>query len=210
MKRKILHGEANSVDEVASKKWEIKSLDIVSEYEPKDIFNCDEAGIVYKFVKQSTYLIEDKENCGQRTKRGTKRDKSRITVMCNCSSLGEKRRLVIIGHSKSPRNFKNSFGINNENCPVDYYYNDTAWMNGRIFTDIIQKWDEELKLFGRKVLLLLDNFSGHYIDYEPSNIKLLYLMPNSTSLSQPLDAGIIKNFKDKYNKKVHEYVFQCS
>lgn len=63
---------------------------------------------------------------------------------------------------------------------------------------------------GRFIVLFLDNFSAHFlckIDkatkkrvvlYDPKNIKIVFLPKNSTSLSQPLDQGIIKNIKDKY------------
>jgi len=48
MKRRVLHGEANSVNKVALRKGEVKSLNIFSGYHPKNIFNCDEAGLVFK------------------------------------------------------------------------------------------------------------------------------------------------------------------
>jgi len=82
-------------------------------------------------------------------------------------------------------------------------------MTSQIFEDFIVKWDKELSSSQRKILLLLDNFSGHKIDYIPSNIKFLFLMPNSTSKSQPLDAGIIKSFKDKYTSLYHTHLLQC-
>lgn len=54
---------------------------------------------------------------------------------------------------------------------------------------------------GRKVCLHLDNFSGHYISYEPTNVKLLYFKPNLTAWVQPLDAGIIRCFKAHYRRR---------
>jgi hypothetical protein len=53
----------------------------------------------------------------------------------------------------------------------------------------------------RHVCLLLDNFSGHYIDYEPTNVKMVYFAPNLTPWVQPLDAGIIRCFKAHYRKR---------
>jgi hypothetical protein len=56
-----------------------------------------------------------------------------------------------------------------------------------------------LKYIGkqRRVLLLLDNFSAHLCALEdappPSNIKGLFIPPNTTSIYQPLDEGIIQN-----------------
>jgi len=54
---------------------------------------------------------------------------------------------------------------------------------------------------GRHVLLLIDNFSGHAIDYQPSNITIEFFEPNLTSFVQPLDAGIIRCFKAHYRKQ---------
>lgn len=44
------------------------------------------------------------------------------------------------------------------------------------------------------VLLILDNFSGHFVEdlYTPTNVKLCFLPPNATSVLQPLDGGIIR------------------
>jgi hypothetical protein len=48
--------------------------------------------------------------------------------------------------------------------------------------------------------LLLDNFAGHNIDYEPTNIRLEPFVANLTSHVQPLDAGIIRCVKAHYRK----------
>jgi DDE superfamily endonuclease len=48
------------------------------------------------------------------------------------------------------------------------------------------------------VLLFIDNFSGHAISYEPTNIRLEFFRPNLTPFVQPCDAGIICCFKAIY------------
>ena len=53
----------------------------------------------------------------------------------------------------------------------------------------------------RHILFTIDNFSAHYINYEPTNIQLEYFKPNLTSVVQPLDAGIIRCFKAHYRTK---------
>lgn len=52
----------------------------------------------------------------------------------------------------------------------------------------------------RHICLFIDNFSGHFISYEPHNITLEYFEPNLTSFVQPLDAGIIWCFKAYYRR----------
>ena len=48
--------------------------------------------------------------------------------------------------------------------------------------------------------MTLDNFPGHMIVYQPTNIELISFEPNLTSYVQPLDAGIIRSFKAYYRK----------
>jgi len=51
----------------------------------------------------------------------------------------------------------------------------------------------------RNICLYVDNFSGHKITYQPSNISLEFFEPNMTSFVQPCDAGIICCFKALYH-----------
>jgi DDE superfamily endonuclease len=51
------------------------------------------------------------------------------------------------------------------------------------------------------ILFTINNFSAHYINYEPTNIQLEYFEPNLTSFVQPLNAGIIRCFKAHYRNK---------
>lgn len=57
---------------------------------------------------------------------------------------------------------------------------------------------------GRHILLVIDNFSGHRISYEPSNIQIELFEPNLTAFVQPLDAGIIRCFKAHYRNSFCE------
>jgi len=65
-------------------------------------------------------------------------------------------------------------------------------------------WAFDFHVSGWKVLLILDNFSGHtpmekILDHIClQNTTILYLPPNMTSKIQPCDAGIIRNFKAYY------------
>lgn len=71
---------------------------------------------------------------------------------------------------------------------------------GRVNTKLVSNW--------RKILLLLDNAGCHSTDIigKYSNIKVLFLPPNTTSKLQPLDVGIIQNFKLHYRKLFLRYV----
>lgn len=73
--------------------------------------------------------------------------------------------------------------------------------------DIFHGWVTRLEVkFSKqkkKVLNLLDNFSVHYLPIFKLNfIKAMFLPANTTSLSQPMDQGIIANLKYFYTKKL--------
>ena len=78
--------------------------------------------------------------------------------------------------------------------------------------DIIEKVLEKLsyiaKLENRNVLLFLDNAPVHLENLvgKYSNIKIAFLPKKTTSRLPPLDAGIMKNVKVKYRKKLLRHV----
>jgi hypothetical protein len=43
-------------------------------------------------------------------------------------------------------------------------------------------------------------------EMELSNVKLVFLPPNTIARTQPLDSGIIRNFKVKYHKMLLEFL----
>ena len=49
-----------------------------------------------------------------------------------------------------------------------------------------------------RVCLFVDNFSGHTVDYEPTNMQLEFFKPNLTPFVQPCDTGIICCLKALY------------
>ena len=53
--------------------------------------------------------------------------------------------------------------------------------------------------------MLLINCSSHVM-FELSNIVLSFMPPNTSSLIQPLDMGIIKTFKDRYRNCLMNHI----
>lgn len=72
-----------------------------------------------------------------------------------------------------------------------YQNNKTAWMTTKYSEEWIKELDQEFGNTKWHVALTLDNFAGHKITYEPTNIELIYFEPNLTPYVQPLNAGII-------------------
>lgn len=64
----------------------------------------------------------------------------------------------------------------------------------------LRNLDIKFRNQNRRICLLIDNFSGHYINYEPRNIQVEFFEPNLTSYVQPCDAGIIRTIKAFYRQ----------
>ncbi len=98
---------------------------------------------------------------------GHKQNKEQITFAICCNGDGSDRLLLwVIGKYKNPRCFKN---INKNTLGCQYRNNSSAWMTREIFLEWLRGFD--LHVLGRKVLLIMDNFSGHIpLDQLPNHI----------------------------------------
>lgn len=186
-------GEAASVNKGQVDDWIQRLPAIIQDYEPKNIFNTDETGLVFQALPSKTYALK-REKCI-----GGKLSKQRITVLHCCNMLGHKEPLLIIGKSRKPRCFKN---VGPGGLPVKYESNKKAWMTRNIMKGWLGSFDNKMRREDRKILLFLDNATSHTTDVRLKNIKLIFLPPNTTSICQPLDQGIIKCFKTFYRQYV--------
>ncbi|XP_071481843.1 tigger transposable element-derived protein 4-like [Diadema antillarum] len=127
---------------------------------------------------------------------GGKCSKDRLTLML-CANAGEKKTPLVIGKSINPRCFKR---LDRKDLPVDYHANRKAWMTSNFFELWAKKLDAKMRRQDRKILLILDNAPSHP-KLQLTNIKLLFLPPNTTSVTQPMDQGIIQATKLKFRKR---------
>ncbi|KAK4511368.1 uncharacterized protein ATC70_012583 [Mucor velutinosus] len=204
VKSRHLYGEKSSVDLTSSKIVEElrKIEELLEPYDPKDILNFDETGLYYE--QQPTRTI-----C-QEPLGGSKKSKNRFTVGLITNYDGSyKGHPIVIGKRKTPKAankkpalYRRTTNIGQSHY-VEYHSSPNAWMNTDIFRKYIKRLNASFVYAGRKVALLVDNASVHKLKEEFSNIKLIFLPANTTSKLQPLDAGIIANFKAQF--RWHQY-----
>ncbi|KAK4510997.1 Translocation protein S62 [Mucor velutinosus] len=204
VKSRHLYGEKSSVDLTSSKIVEElrKIEELLEPYDPKDILNFDETGLYYE--QQPTRTI-----C-QEPLGGSKKSKNRFTVGLITNYDGSyKGHPIVIGKRKTPKAankkpalYRRTTNIGQSHY-VEYHSSPNAWMNTDIFRKYVKRLNVSFVYAGRKVALLVDNASVHKLKEEFSNIKLIFLPANTTSKLQPLDAGIIANFKAQF--RWHQY-----
>ncbi|XP_049311737.1 tigger transposable element-derived protein 4-like [Bactrocera dorsalis] len=166
-------GESLSVQKSDVSDWLAKVWpNLKAQFSDDEIFNADEAGLFYKLTPNQTLKFRG-EKC-----LGGKLSKERLTVLIAANMSGTiKRKLLVIGKPKRPRCFKNVRSL-----PVDYVSNSRAWMTSDIFTKWVRDWDPH-----------------HKID-DLRSITLVFLPPNTTSILQPMDQGVIRAFKSYFRK----------
>ncbi|KAH7929555.1 DDE-domain-containing protein [Leucogyrophana mollusca] len=184
------HGEAGSVDLNAVARERARVQKILSTFPSKDRWNFDESSL-FAFAPPDRGLATKQMS-------GKKKDKFRITLAFAVNADGSERMPVFyIGRSKKPR----CFGNKTPQARGFYYRNNKkAWMTSELFEEWIKLFDMKMGAEKRFVCLLIDNFSGHNISYEPRHVQLEFFEPNLTSFVQPLDAGIIRCFKAHYRR----------
>ena len=190
---KQVSGESASVDMTVVADFQTVVLPkIIEDYEPRDTFNADETGLFWR--AQPTKTLEFKgKSCY-----GGKLSKDRVIVMVMANSDGtEKIPLLVIGRFANPRCFKNI-----KRLPVSYDSNKKSWMTSSIFTSWIRKFDAQMVRQKRKVIVFLDNCSAHPHLADLRAVRLYFLPANTTAKTQPCNAGIIKNLKSHYRKKL--------
>ena len=145
---------------------------LTSKYALCDIYNCDESGFFWGAMPTRSLATKPRK--------GHKKNKSRITALFAVNADGsDKRKITFVGKAERPRCFK---GKQPSEFGFEYHNNQKAWMNLQLFAEWVRKLNEDMKSQDRRILLLLDNFSGRMVDDEEfSHVRIKFLPPNTTS-----------------------------
>ena len=150
------------------------------------------------YATKTTFLVKDAV-----CKFG-KQSKERMTVFVAANMTGNnKLPLLIIGKSENPRQIKTV-----RNLDFQYYFNQTAWMTEIIFFDYFQKLNVKMIKEKQSIVMFIDNCRAHPVNLSFSNVKIIFLPENTTSVLQPMDAGIIKCFKGYYRTRAARFLIK--
>ncbi len=194
IKFKKLHGEGGRVEEGTIGGWRVVLKGLIESYRPEDVYNWDETGLIFAKGRETSFVTG--QEAADRSLRGHRSSKQRVTILVGASMTGEKMPLIMIGKSERPRAFKNV-----PNLPVTYFNQKKAWMDSTIFAKILKNFDRSMRMQKRKVLLFLDNCSAHP-EITLEHVEVKYFPPNTTSRCQPMDMGIIKCLKSHYKNEI--------
>lgn len=205
IRRASLYGERLSADKESAEIFKEKFSKISNRYNPNYIFNADETGLYFKNLDNISFITNDEDNSSF-----YKKNKERLTLLV-CPNLTGTIRIpiLVIGRSKNPRCFRN------KNLPSYYASQNSIWMTKNIFFD----WFNNC--FMRSILeiqrnrnenydvaLFLDNAGSHPSSEELNRFhtkcKVFFFPPNTTSLIQPMDQGVIERLKRGYKMAFHK------
>ncbi|KFM65526.1 Jerky protein, partial [Stegodyphus mimosarum] len=204
IRRLDVTGETLSANQNSAEKYKDEFEKIVADNDltPEQIYNADETGLLWRCLPTSTLA-----GGGEKAAKGFKKNKDRLTVLLCANASGNHRVTpFVIGKSAKPRAFKNVTHL-----PVQYDAQSNAWITAALFKDwffhhFVPEVKESFKSLGlpedTKAILLLDNCKAHppVDELVSGNIVATLLPPNVTSLIQPMDQGVIQNFKCFYRR----------
>ena len=197
IRKKRENGKAGEVLKETVNAWMERLCKLTKDYDTINIWNMDETGCFFKALPEKG-LAEKKSQA-----RGGKKSKTRLTIALFVSVAGEKViEPIVIWRSTKPRCFKK---LINPKRPYDvhYYSSQKSCMTSEIMDSVLTKINRKMAAAKRKILFFMDNAPCHPENFvvSYSNIKEVFLPKNTTSRLQPLDAGIIRNFKVKYTER---------
>ncbi|CAI6009776.1 unnamed protein product [Closterium sp. NIES-65] len=199
-------GEAASADMAAVRHAREKLPQLLTHLgvTPRDTFNLDETALWLSVLPRRTY------SNGRIL--GRKVSKERLTVAFLVNADGSHVfRPLVISKAKRPHDFRPDY---DPESLCYWRHNEKGWMTSPLFTHFISQLNAAMYAEGRKIVLLLDNASSHMLRSElawseivcgmrttcMSNVRLVFLPPNTTAFTQPLDQGIIATVKACYRQ----------
>ncbi|XP_064087452.1 tigger transposable element-derived protein 1-like [Macrobrachium nipponense] len=210
---KVPDEAARADEEAVIKSFPTGLAEIIREggYLPQQVFNVDETGLFWKRLPSRTSISKEEKSAP-----GHKVSRERLTLLLGGNASGDlKLKPLLVYLAENPRAFK---GILKSQLPVIWKSNQKAWVTLCIFEDwftnhfvpTVKEYCIQKNL-PFKALLVLDNAPGHpsQLDYMHPNVKVVYFPPNTASILQPVDQGVMASFKAYYLQRMMNNAFEA-
>ncbi|XP_068205097.1 tigger transposable element-derived protein 1-like [Palaemon carinicauda] len=205
LKNMMITGESASADHEAAARFpdELQTLIVEKGYKPEQVWNMDETGLFWKTMPQKIFIA--KEECRAP---GFAAGEDRCTLIMCGNAAGHLIKAGFICKSERPRALQH---LNLHLLPVYWMHNKKAWTTKELFLSwfhycFLPEVKDYLERKGMefKVLLILKNAPGRpsSIGVTVPNVQVVFFPPNTTALIQPMNQGVIKNFKALYSRHV--------
>ena len=209
-KNYYLHDESGAIDLVVAEKVAETDFDSIRKDldrfgSEENIYIMDETALLWKLSPDQVLTNKSPAT--------VKSEKAMISVGLACNITGtHKLEPWFIGKAQTPRCFSRS-AIHVDNLPIAWQSNGTAWMSCLVFTEYLSWFDNQMA--GRKVCLLIDDFSAHTIGIQfisPDHLDGLqntriHVLPTSyIPISHPMDRGITRSWKAHYRRRWLAYM----
>jgi hypothetical protein len=181
---------------------------------PKHIFNCDESclqddpGCTFAVFKKGVRHPEQVKD----------HSKTSFSVMFCADAEGNLLPPMTVYKSVSG-NFYDTWAAGGPLNSV-FTANKSGWFNMKEceawFEKVFLKWLEDRHIPKDELkVLILDNLASHLSlnmmeHCRSNNIRLIFLPPNSTHLTQPLDVAVFAPMKKHWRKELNEYKSYCA
>ena len=106
---------------------------------------------------------------------------------------GEILPMFVIVKSKTPRCFND---VKNVLCC--YRAQPKCWISSELFKEWVKEIDRNFGAQKTKITLIIDNCPAHPNVPALDWLELIFLPPNTTSITQLTDQGVIRSLKAKY------------
>ncbi|XP_013915491.1 PREDICTED: tigger transposable element-derived protein 3-like, partial [Thamnophis sirtalis] len=171
-------------DDEDESRWESTTLPcILSHYDLPNVYACGETGVLFRATPEDLA-----------GRRGSEAHDQLTVLLCANMDGSDKKDVLIVG--KAARPFGGLRGLSS----ATYKTNSRAWMTPAIFSEWLQKFNEEMKQQERRVALFVTQCSVHSYA-ELSNVQMVFMPPHLTWLP-PLEQGVVQNFKCHYRRRM--------
>nr|CCA18001.1 hypothetical protein TRIADDRAFT_5525 [Albugo laibachii Nc14] len=174
LKSRHTQGKASSACAASVEKGRVALRARIVDYEAKDVYNLDETALYYCKPPNKTISTEPIS--------GRKSDKKRLTFAVAANA----------DDRESPVPVR---GIRGQTALLWAAVWRAPWSAIKEHKKGLDELNERTMKGGRHILLLLDNASAHCAEKLLSNVEIMMLPSNTTSVLQPMDADVIACLK---------------